>query len=201
MGELISVTADTTISVSATEDTTIATTVSVSEATEATTVETTSAVSAETENTSVTETTIPPVEIKPIRAILYYGFHAYMSSSGLNGYRFYYNTPEKTVYGETKMTPLDHNDPLNTPGIVNQTVKEADAAAFSALCDELYTLRFDLLPENVPQNEQYAVMDGWRRYIVIYYEDGSVFTSQGYAADSYHAGYKAVLDCLFSYNM
>lgn len=163
--------------------------------------ETTSSVQETSEVTEVTtEETLPPVERKPIRAILYYGYKAYLSASGLNGYRFSYHTRTETVTGETKNTPIDQNDPLGTDGIVNQKTVVADATAFDALCDDLYALRFDLLPESVEEDPFHAVMDGWHRYIVIYFEDGSVFVSQGYAADSYNAHYKQVYHRLAAYN-
>ena len=163
--------------------------------------EMTSSVQETSEVTEVTtEETLPPVERKPIRAILYYGYKAYLAASGLNGYRFSYHTRTETVTGETKNTPIDQNDPLGTDGIVNQKTVVADATAFDALCDELYALRFDLLPESVEEDPFHAVMDGWHRYIVIYFEDGSVFVSQGYAADSYNAHYKQVYHRLAAYN-
>ena len=149
---------------------------------------------------ATTEETLPPVEKKPIRAILYYGYKAYLSASGLNGYRFSYHTRTETVTGETKNTPIDQNDPLGTGGIINQKTVAADATAFDALCDDLYALRFDLLPESVEEDPFQAVMDGWHRYIVIYFEDGSVFVSQGYAAESYNARYKQVYNRLTAYN-
>lgn len=149
---------------------------------------------------ATTEETLPPVEKKPIRAILHYGYKSYLSSFGLNAYRFSYYTRTETVTGETPKTPIDQNDPLGTNGIVNQKTVTADTAAFDALCDELYELRFDLLPESVEPDPLHHVMDGWHLYIVIYFEDGSVFVSQGYAADSYNDRYKQVYDCLTAYS-
>ena len=132
-------------------------------------------------------------EKKPISAILMCRYNAYVASSGGNGYSFNYFTPTEIVWGYTRNTPIDLNDPLGTEGIVNQENYPNYDGEFSEICAKMQELHYELLPETVePQDPTRIVMDGSHLYLVFYYEDGTTFTSQGYAADSYNEHFKNV---------
>ena len=132
-------------------------------------------------------------EKKPISAILMCRYNAYVASSGGNGYSFNYFTPTEIVWGNTKNTPIDLNDPLGTAGIVNQKEYPNYDGEFSEICAKMHELHYELLPETVePEDPTRIVMDGSHLYLVFYYEDGTAFTSQGYAADSYNEHFKNV---------
>lgn len=157
--------------------------------------ETTATQAAETTASLETSQTVPPAEVKPIRAILNYSYNAFAASSAWYGYNFYYYTPTQVVTGQTMKTPIDVGDPLNTPDVVNRTAQES-GTGFEALCDDLWAMRFDLLPATVEVDYERFIHDGSNQYIVIYFEDGTTFTSEGYCATEYSEQFNAVWDWL-----
>lgn len=157
--------------------------------------ETTATQTTETTTAQETSQTVPPAEVKPIRAILHYTYNAFAASSAWYGYTFYYYTPTQVVTGQTMKTPIDIGDPLNTPDIVNQTVQES-GTGFQALCEDLWSMRFDLLPDTVEVDYERFIHDGSNQYIIVYFEDGTTFTSEGYCATEYDEQFNAVWDRL-----
>lgn len=125
---------------------------------------------------------VPMVE-RGIKGILYYEYSAHNAALGKNAYQFIYMTPTRAVSGKTLKTPIDLKDPSATEGVVDEWVASVSSRNFDHLCIYLYQEEFYLLPENIVGP---SVDDGRDQYLVIYYEDGTTFTTQGYAAEAYN---------------
>ena len=146
-------------------------------------------------------TTVAPAQIKSIRSIFLHTYNAYAASSAWYGYNFYYFTPDLTASGRTKKTPINTDDPLKTENMELLVSKIPEAGTFDALCEELWAIRFDLLPETVTRSENGGiVMDGSDYYLTVTFEDGTVLTSAGYAARNYNRTYKRLFDLLIAYS-
>ena len=79
--------------------------------------------------------------------------------------------------------------------------KTPEAGTFNALCEELWAIRLDLLPETVTRPENGGVvMDGSDYYLTVTFEDGSVLTSSGYAATKYNRTYDLLFDLIYAYS-
>ncbi len=193
----------TTTTMSRAEQTTSAITTGGTTESEAATSEITSQVSATTviETTTEATTTVAPAEIKPIRSILLHTHNLYAESSSWYGYTFYYFTPEITATAKTKKTPINVDDPLNTANLEEQISQVPAEGMFESLCEEMWELRFDLLPETVERPENGGVViDGTDFYLIVTFEDGSVLTSSGYAATKYNTTYNRLFDIFYAYS-
>lgn len=148
-----------------------------------------STTAAETSAMASSATTIPPAKIKPIRSILLHTYNAYAASTLHYGYYFYYFTPDRIAWGRTKNTPINTNDPLSTENMELMVSVVPSEDVFEAICEDMWELRFDLLPSRLDANRG-IVMDHSEYYLTVTFEDGSSKTSSGYAAiemsDTYH---------------
>jgi len=139
---------------------------------------------------------VPMVE-RNIKGILYYEYSAYHAALGKNAYTFIYMNETQTVSGETLKTPIDLTDPLRTEEIINKKVKTISRDHFDALCAHIYKEKFYLLPENI---EGIPTDGGRNQNIVIYYENGDVFISQGYAAGSNNEQFDSIHNIIKAYH-
>ena len=193
----------TTTTMSRTEQTTSAITTGATTESATATSEITSQVSVTTvaETTTEATTTAPPAEIKPIRSIFMHTHNLYAESAGSYGYTFYYFTPEIAATAKTKKTPINGEDPLNTANLEQQISQVPAEGMFESLCEEMWGLRFDLLPEAVVRPENGGtVVDGTDFYLIVTFEDGSVLTSSGYAATKYNRTYSRLFDLFYAYS-
>ena len=133
------------------------------------------------ETTTEATTTVPPAKIKPIRSIFLYTYNAYAASSARYGYHFYYFTPDRIVWGRTRKTPINTDDPLSTENMELMVSVVPSEGVFEAICEDMWELRFDLLPSRLDANRG-TYMDHSEYDLTVTFEDGSSKTSSGYAA-------------------
>ena len=136
------------------------------------------------ESTTEAETsaaTVPPAKIKPIRSISLYTYNAYAASSARYGYHFYCFSPDRIIWGRTKKTPINTDDPLSTENMELMVSVIPSEGVFEAICEDMWELRFDLLPSRLDADRG-TVMDHSEYTLTVIFEDGSSKTSSGYAA-------------------
>lgn len=121
-----------------------------------------------------------PSHEKPIASITLSSRNGYARMSG-----FAYLTPTQVAMGDIHDYTVLEGDPIADPGAWHMTVADIPAGAFDKICAELWALRFDLLPAKVTQPEDRAVADDSNYCITVRFEDGTTFTSEGYAACYY----------------
>ena len=135
----------------------------------------------------VKEHTPKAAEIKPIASIMLSSYNGYSQLSS-----FTYLTPTQMAAGGMSGCTVITGDPIADPGFMHMKVADIPAGIFAELCAGLWALRFDLLPTKITQPEGKAISDASNSYLTIYFEDGTAFTSGGYAAGYFHERFGAV---------
>ena len=129
----------------------------------------------------------PQTETKPIASVILSYSNGYSARTG-----FTYLSPTKIAIGEKKGGGIMKGDPIANPDGFQMTVTDIPEDVFEELCVQLWTLRFDQLPNKITQPDDYYVTDASDMYFCVRFEDGTEFTSSGYAADVYHDGFYTV---------
>lgn len=144
----------------------------------------------------VKEHTPKAAEIKPIASIALSSHNGY---SGLSGFA-YLSPTQVATGGGRRINTIIRSDPTINPGAWHMTVADIPTGAFDKICAELWALRFDLLPAKVTQPKDKGVSDDSNFYLTVRFEDGTAFTSEGYAACYYHERFGAVWSYLTAHS-
>ncbi len=128
-----------------------------------------------------------PVKTKPIASIILSSRNGYSQMSS-----FVYLSPTQAATGGINQYTVIKGDPIANPGYMHMKVADIPAGIFEEICMQLWDLRFDLLPRKVTQPEGKAVADDSDYYLSVSFEDGTAFTSEGYAACYYHERFNTV---------
>ena len=144
----------------------------------------------------VKEHTPKAAEIKPIASIALSSHNGY---SGLSGFT-YLSPTQVATGGMSYSATIIRNDPITDPGAWRMEVADIPAGMFEELCTELWALRFDLLPAKITQPKDKAVADDSHYYLTVHFEDGTTWTSEGYAACYYHERFGAVWNYLAAHS-
>lgn len=142
---------------------------------------------------SSTEPTAEATETKLIASVILSYSNGYSARTG-----FTYLSPTKIAIGEKKGGGIMKGDPIANPDGFQMTVADIPEDVFEELCVQLWELRFDQLPNKITQPDDYYVTDASDMYFCVRFEDGTEFTSSGYAADFYHDGFDAVWHWMYS---
>ena len=144
----------------------------------------------------VKEHTPKAAEIKPIKSIALSSHNGY---SGLSSFA-YLSPTQVATGGGRRINTIIRSDPIANPGAWHMKVADIPAGLFEELCAELWALRFDLLPAKVTQPKDKGVSDDSNFYLTVHFEDGTTWTSEGYAACYYHERFGAVWSYLAAHS-
>lgn len=131
--------------------------------------------------------TDPTAENKPIASILLASTNGFMARS-----YFKYLTPTQIAVGSKDGSAVVKGNPIENPGALGMKIADIPDGVFAEICEQLWQMRFDLLPQEIPQPDNMGVEDASNLYMSVCFEDGTVFTSEGYAADFYHEDYDRI---------
>ena len=70
-------------------------------------------------------------------------------------------------------------EPLATEGIIVTETRPMPAGKYEELCDTLYRVHFELLPETkVEEGAEQLTVNNGKNTVIVYYEDGTSFIVQ-----------------------
>ena len=117
---------------------------------------------------------------KPIASIMLSSRNGYARQSS-----FTYLTRDHVVQGGMNDYVAIKGDPIANPGAMHMKIADIPSGVFDEICTSLWQMRFDRLPAQITQPEDKAVADDSDYELIVRFEDGTSFTSGGYAACYY----------------
>lgn len=121
-----------------------------------------------------------PAEVKPIASIMLSSSNTYSQRSS-----FTYLSPTQVATGGMAGVTAIKGDPIANPGALHMKIADIPEGVFEDICAQLWKLRFDLLPKEITEFDGLEATHDSTYYLIVRFEDGTVFTSEGYGAVSY----------------